>query len=392
MFKLSLLVILFLFSACSRPTPPPPEAMHLLPWGSVDLNTSKESSPFDIKKSLGDSLLYKIAEHSDANVSYNILAISGGGSQGVYGCGVLDGWYQRGDMPKFDVVTGISTGSIISSFIFLGAQNISYISKIYRSITTSDIYHYNFFKIFGGSSVSSTTPLKEMLKKHITQELLDKIAVEYKRGRRLYIGTTNIDTGHLVVWDMTAIAASQNPDKLQLYRDIIYASCAIPGLFDPHYFEIEYQGEKYYQMHIDGGMNSYAFMVGIDEDWNDILNITPESRLDVSIYVLSNRQYRYKKQREPLKNDNAITILTAVAKNSVDLMYDRSMYRLYKASWLRGYHFNYTGIDDDVVLKYMPHEFNPKEMQELYLQGYEKGLHGVAWQHQIIEDEILRHR
>ena len=167
MFRISLLIILFLFSACSRPTPPPAEAMHLLPWGSVDLNSSKEGSPFDIKMSLGESLLHKVREAHDGNASYNILAISGGGSQGVYGCGVLDGWYERGDMPKFDVVTGISTGSIISTFIFLGGDNITHISKVYRSISTSDIYYYNFFKLFGGSSVSSTTPLKEMLKKHL---------------------------------------------------------------------------------------------------------------------------------------------------------------------------------------------------------------------------------
>jgi len=390
-FKYFLLPFVFIFSACLRPVAPPVQAMHLLPWGSVDVNISRNTSKFDIKNSLGSSLKYKLEHSKENNTRFNILAISGGGSQGAYGCGVLDGWYHRGDMPRFDVVTGISTGSIISTFIFLGEENIDHISKIYTSIETSDIYYYNFFKIFGGSSISSTAPLKAMLKKYITEELLAKVAIEYQFGRRLYVGTTNIDTGHLVVWDMTAIAASDNANKLQLYRDIIYASSAMPGVFDPQYFEIKYHAEKYYQMHIDGGMNAYVFMIGLHDDWHRVLEVPADSKLDISLYVLANRQYRYKKQTQPLHSDSAISILTAVAKNSVDLIYDRSIYRLYKACETRGYSFNYTGIDDNITLNYLPHQFKPEEMDKLFSQGYEKGINGVKWQHDISEDEILQH-
>jgi hypothetical protein len=388
---LIILIIIFIFSACSRPIAPPPEAIYEQPWGSVDLNITQDSSQFDIKNSLGDSLKYKLQNSKDNNASFNILAISGGGSQGAYGCGVLSGWYHHGDMPKFDIVTGISTGSIISTFIFLGDENIDYISKIYTSIKTSDIYYYNFFKIFGGSSITSTTPLKEMIKKYITEELLDEVAREYKAGRRLYVGTTNIDTGNLVVWDMTAIAASEKSNKLQLYRDIIYASSAMPGVFDPQYFEINYKDKKYYQMHIDGGMNSYVFMIGMHDDWKKVLDLSEDLKLNLSLYILANRQYRYKKQTKALEGDSALSILIAVAKNSVDLIYDRSIYRLYKACESKNYHFNYTGIDDNITLKYLPHQFEEEEMQSLFSQGYDKGINGVQWQKNISEDEISKH-
>ncbi len=391
MFKILLLVIVFIFSACSRPTAPPVEAMKEQPWGSIDLNITRDTSEFDIKNSLGNSLRYKLENSKDTNKTFNILAISGGGSQGAYGCGVLSAWYHRGDIPKFDVVTGISTGSIISSFIFLGDENIDYISKIYTSIKTSDIYYYNFFKIFGGSSITSTTPLKEMIEKYITKELLFKVAAEYKAGRRLYVGTTNIDSGNLVVWDMTAIAASNRADKVQLYRDIIYASSAMPGVFDPQYFEITYKDKKYYQMHIDGGMNSYVFMIGMYDDWKKVLGMSENSNLNVSLYILANRQYRYKKQTKALSGDSAISILIAVAKNSVDLIYDRSIFRLYEACETQGYNFNYTGIDDNITLKYLPHEFEEDEMQRLFSEGYKKGINGVKWKKYISEDEILKH-
>ena len=391
MIKLYLIIFLLFFTACSRQPAPPKEAMNILPWGSVDLNTTKDDSIFDIKNSIGSSLIYKVEHSRSDTIDYNILAISGGGSHGAYGIGLIDGWYQRGDMPKFDVVTGISTGSIISTFVFLGNSYMDYISKLYTEIDTSDIYHYNFFKIFGGSSVTSTRPLKNMLEQNITPEVLEAVAAEYRRGRRLYIGTLNIDTGHLVVWDMGAIAASGRPGSLELYRNIIYASCAMPGVFDPEYFEIEYKNEKYYQLHVDGSMYAHVFMIGLLENWSDVLDYRTDKKFDVNLYVVANRKYRYKHQLKPLKDDSAISILVAVATNSVDLLFDRSLFRLYKACQFKGYRFNYTGISDDVNLTTLPHEFEPKEMNRLFTEAYKKGIDGIKWQTEITDDEIIRH-
>jgi len=391
MLQRVLLVFLLLLTACSREPAPPKEAMKLLPWGSVDLNVTKEDSTFDLKNSMGSSLIYKLEHSKDKMVDYNILAISGGGSHGAYGVGLIDGWYHKGDMPKFDVVTGISTGSIISTFVFLGDDQIDHISKLYTDIDTSDIYHYNFFKLFGGSSVTSTRPLKRMLKEYITPEILAAVAKEYKKGRRLYIGTLNIDTGHLVVWDMGAIAASGRFDSLELYRDIVYASCAMPGVFDPEYFEIVYKDQKYYQLHVDGSMYAHVFMIGLLENWNDLLAYKTDKHFDVNLYVVANRKYRYKRQLKPLKDDTAVSILIAVATNAVDLLFDRSLFRLYTACRLKGYDFNYVGIADDENLTTLAHEFEQAEMKRLFDDAYKKGLEGISWQREINDDEVVRH-
>ena len=50
------------------------------------------------------------------------LAISGGGDDGAFGAGLLVGWSDRGDRPEFDVVTGVSTGSLSAPFAFLGSK------------------------------------------------------------------------------------------------------------------------------------------------------------------------------------------------------------------------------------------------------------------------------
>src|SRR5262245_13805824 len=61
------------------------------------------------------------------------LAISGGGSDGAYGAGVLTGWTQSGTRPEFAVVTGASIGALIAPFAFLGSR---YDEAVHQNLTT----------------------------------------------------------------------------------------------------------------------------------------------------------------------------------------------------------------------------------------------------------------
>jgi hypothetical protein len=70
----------------------------------------------------------------------------------------------------------------------------------------------------------------------------------------LFVGTTNIDLGRSVIWNMGAIAASGRPEALQLFRDVILASAAIPMAFPPVFFDVEAGGARYREMHVDGGV------------------------------------------------------------------------------------------------------------------------------------------
>jgi hypothetical protein len=40
----------------------------------------------------------------------HLLAVSGGGEDGAFGAGLLNGWTEAGTRPVFDLVTGVSTG------------------------------------------------------------------------------------------------------------------------------------------------------------------------------------------------------------------------------------------------------------------------------------------
>ena len=49
----------------------------------------------------------------------------------------------------------------------------------------------------------------------------------------LLIGTTNLDTQRLAIWNIGEIASSNHAGALQLFRQILLASTAVPGLFPP---------------------------------------------------------------------------------------------------------------------------------------------------------------
>jgi len=226
----------------------------------------------------------------DFNVSrtYSILAISGGGANGAYGAGVLNGWSRSGTRPVFKIVTGISTGAIIAPLAFLGSNYDDRLKEFYTSYSTKDIAR---IRLPFGSSFASTRPLKKLIDRYFDAALLKAIAVEYNKGRRLYVGTTNLDAQRLVIWDMGKIASIGDNKALDLFRKIILASSSIPIAFPPVYLEVEVNDKKYEEMHVDGGISKQVFFL------YDVLqgfdNALKEKKIDISrnkysIYVLRN--------------------------------------------------------------------------------------------------------
>lgn len=384
-YKYFLLFILAVIvcGCASRPPALPPSEAAQLPWGALDLDIEKDYSEFTLKRSLGKIVERKSEEYngSSSKVPFNILTLSGGGSGGAYGAGVLYGWKERGDIPEFDVVTGISTGSIMASFAFLGGEEIDRLKIIFNSLKTQDLYKSSWFSWFTGATINSPKPLKELLKKGIDEPFLARIAEEHHKGRRLYMGSTNLDTGQLVVWDMGAIAASDRPDKAQRYRDIVYASSAIPIILPPHLFEVEVNDKTYSQLHVDGGLHSNVFMIGLLINWAEVLQLTAEQNLnfDVNLYVIANRKYRERHvyQPVPMESGEVIGSLLLVA---TDLLFDRSVFRLYENTKRRGFNFHMATIPNDSHLIKSAMIFKPEEMQALFNLAYKQAVKGYPWQ------------
>jgi hypothetical protein len=113
------------------------------------------------------------------------------------------GWSAAGTRTEFTIVTGISTGALTAPFVFLGADYDDKLREVYTTTSTGDvIVQRSIFNILFGDAVAGTKPLKTLIVKYINDDVLQAIAAEHKKGRRLWIGTTNLDAGRPVIWDI----------------------------------------------------------------------------------------------------------------------------------------------------------------------------------------------
>ena len=194
----------------------------------------------------------------DTRAPLNVLAISGGGKFGSFGAGVLRGWTESGTRPEFDVVTGISTGALAATYAFLGPMYDDRLNDLFVSVNDDDIYDRRR-PVVGllTDALADSDPLGRTIERETTPELLRAVAAEHAKGRRLFIGTTNLDTRELVVWDMGALATR---GELELFRKVILASASVPGFFPPVEIDVELDGQQYTELHGDGSVTAAVFV------------------------------------------------------------------------------------------------------------------------------------
>jgi hypothetical protein len=223
----------------------------------------------------------------------NILAMSGGGANGAYGAGVLVGWSQSGTRPRFDIVTGISTGALAAPFAYLGSDWDDELQSAYVSGRAVGILHARGLTDFAATSLFSPDKLRQLVDDSVTPELLRAIAVEHARGRRLLVVTTNLDSAESVIWDMGKLATQGDEQALILFRQVLVASASIPGLFPPVMISGLIDGQRVEEMHVDGGVNMPFLalpeaMLGGNERVSGVATAPDRA----AIYVLVNGQVR----------------------------------------------------------------------------------------------------
>ncbi len=309
----------------------------------------------------------------------SFLALSGGGAQGAFGVGFLNGWTDSGTRPKFKIVTGISTGALIAPLAFLGPEYDDELKKGYTTISTKDVMDIlgplslGILPALFGESIASTEPLKNMISELITPEVLKAIASEHAKGRRLYVGTTNLDAQREVIWDMGAIASSGKAGALELFRKILLASASIPVAFPPVYFDVEIDGEEYDEMHADGGVITGMFGYGTR------LFAEAQRQGICNFYIIKNG--KLDTEAEQVKRHS----LYISMRSFLTLMKAQSwgdMERLYSLAEKDNVVFHYISIPNNYEPK-GKEPFDPEEMKRLYDLGYEIATSDNPWQKEI---------
>jgi predicted acylesterase/phospholipase RssA len=320
---------------------------------------------------------FKVRDEKTLNSPANYLSLSGGGDDGAYGAGLLIGWSERGDRPQFNLVTGISTGALIAPFAFMGKEYDPVLREVYTKYGPGDIFiQRGLISGILGDGLSDTTPLYRLISKYIDQEFLKKVANEYStKNRWLLIGTTNLDAGVPVVWNMGKIASIGTPQALELFRKIMLASASIPGAFSPVFFDFEVDGKSLHEMHVDGGAITQVFLYpsALSQKAKD-LNLKLQKQRNAFII----RNARLDPQWRETER-GTLSIVQRAISSLIQTQGIGDLYRIYHNTQMDGVSFNLAFIGSDFKF---PHktDFDTAYMQALFDYGYKQGLDGKEWQ------------
>lgn len=317
-------------------------------------------------------------EEATKNPVY-FLALSGGGDNGAFGAGILCGWTAHGSRPRFKLVTGISTGALIAPFAFLGSEYDDNLRHLYTGVTGRNIFRKkSLLTVIWRESVADTSPLARMLEIYVDESILAAVAAEHRKGRRLIIGTTQLDAQRLVLWDMGAIAASGDGDAIRLFRQIMLASASIPGAFPPQYVTVEAAGRQYEEMHVDGGTIAQVVLYETSLDPMLMLAELEQSGQgrERILYIIRNSQIKP-------EWENVRPRVVPIAQRAISTLISTQgvgdLYRLYTFARRDIVDFNLAAIPPDLAPERPRESFDQGYMNELFDLGYEMALKGFPW-------------
>jgi len=273
-------ILLSLILAGCAISPPPHVAENQL----CRFHTFPIALPLTEAPTQGDTLASEIQTaltaraETRAGQPFKLLALSGGSLHGAFGAGFLDGWRrsipgQR--LPEFDVVTGISTGSILSTFAFLGntergvsryaiSNESELLTPIGRNRRDGSMSPFELIRVARRGAVADLAPLRGVLLTEISPDVMRAVAQANADHRKLYVGAVDMDSGQASAFDMTQMATdyvaagapgvTETPDQVRLrtcYVDAIIASSSAPLAAVPVFID---NG-----MFVDGGMRFGMF-------------------------------------------------------------------------------------------------------------------------------------
>ncbi|MEQ1649384.1 MAG: patatin-like phospholipase family protein [Hyphomicrobiaceae bacterium] len=384
-------------SACARPLErmAVPEALapsavvpgmsHVRMWGD---ETPTDMAAFQRHYLPNIGRLAATTLKADGKHHVDYLLLSGGAGDGAFGAGVLSGWSRRGTRPNFAVVTGVSAGALIAPFAFLGPSYDKQLKEIWTQHETKDlVISHVITGLLTGEALADTTPLENLMAKYVTRAMLDKVAAEYRKGRMLLIGTTNLDAQRQVIWNMGEIAVQRTPHALELFRQVLLASASVPGAFPPVRINVEAKGKEHDEYHVDGGVTRQVFLspgqVSL-KAFDRFYGSTPVRR----IFVIKNGKLvpEYEVVKASTVSISARALFTTTKSQSIgDLL------RIKDKASDAGASFHLLSIPATFTMPYKE-AFDKAYMQELFKTGAAAGFSGTGWVGAVPEARMARVR
>jgi predicted patatin/cPLA2 family phospholipase len=309
------------------------------------------------------------------------LALSGGGADGAFGAGVLNGWTEAGTRPSFSIVSGVSTGALIAPFAFLGPGHDATLRHLYTSgVAESLLDAPSPFNAIFGAGLFGNKRLRELVANYIDADFVAAVAGEYAKGRLLLIVTTNLDSQRTAIWDMGKIASQRTPEALNLFRDVVAASASLPVVFPPMLVTAEANGRVFQEMHVDGGVTApvltlpEAFLLR-DAKLAKAGDKSGDMTRDLQLYILINNKVEPEFQ---LVANSTIEIAARSSSTIVKTQTRSILYSTWDFTRRNKFGFNLTYIEGRIPAA-AKSGFDTAYMRGLFQYGYDRARSGQAW-------------
>ncbi|WP_240352452.1 patatin-like phospholipase family protein [Agarivorans sp. Alg241-V36] len=333
---------------------------------------SKEITGHDLEAEYQQILLGRESRGEQQLSEINHLALSGGGINGAFSAGVLNAWSDNDTRPEFDLVTGVSTGAIVSIFAYLGSDYDPVLKRYYTETSMNSLFEVNgIWSLLGGKTVLNTQGFERQVRSYVNADIVQKIASERSKGRLLVIGTTNLDNEKMSMWDIGKIAQQNNQQAVSLIQDIIIASSSVPGAFPAKSLEISDGEQAYEELHVDGGVSRQVFLVPQWAYHSAYLEDLPQQ-----VYVIRNGPLKphYRVIENSLTEISLRSLSTMIRNQGIGDV--EHIYHFSQRHHL-GFHLAY--IDSDFPL-ISEEAFTQQYMNSLYQYGYQKTRDAAIWE------------
>lgn len=207
-----------------------------------------------------------------------LVLLSGGGQWGAFGAGFLKGWSEdsrsrtaRPDRP--DAVTGVSTGAVQATAVYLGRAYDDLLVNEYNIASQSELVkdRGSLFFLTAGSRGDQRRLYRKLV--HELDPLIDKVTAESEinPSRSLAVGVVDAQSGRSQAIDLIAIAQAfkapgQRQIRDQCYAGAILASSAIPVDFTQVRDRLPVNGLP--SVYLDGGVRHAAIVGKVLKLWS----------------------------------------------------------------------------------------------------------------------------
>ncbi len=312
---------------------------------------------------------------------FNVLVLSGGGPRGAYGAGVINGLKDKGELPEFSLITGVSAGALIAPFVFVGGDKYDELKTVMLGLNDDMMLGgTSIFKILFGDAFSEGDNFYKMVQKTFDDEFIEEIAKAHRSGKRMLIGTTHFDSGRQMIWNVGRIATSDLPNRNDIIHQVLAASSSIPGVFPPQFIPVEYNGQALEEMHVDGGLSSQLFFDPVGFDFTKVTKALGYEK-PPHIYIIRNGRLRTEFK---FIEDDTVSLAARSVDNLILAQTRGDVFREMYISKKIGAKLFLTYVDESYTQKPQDGKFfDPDFLKALYDYGYKKATNEKVWVNEI---------